>query len=188
ADEAVTGEKLADGSIGQSKLAAGSVTAAHLTTGSIGEGHIQPGSIAPQHLKPGTFTVEHLEEGCINGEKLAPYSIHQEHLSRRIINPKHLTFCPVQTNRASSPVFQQFGLSPFSFLPGLENRTVTISFKEPFADDQYVIVVTSDTEGCTPVIDRKLPEQVTVKLVGPVHGEQLIGTLNWMACGLTERK
>ncbi|SFK72419.1 hypothetical protein SAMN03159341_101273, partial [Paenibacillus sp. 1_12] len=90
----------------------------------------------------------------------------------------------IESTKAAAPT-QQFGLC--SFLMRVEEETVNIQvqFDEPFTDEQYALVVTTDQTNSYGVIQQKKCDSAIIQIVRSRYSPQLEGIVNWIAMGRT---
>lgn len=87
-------------------------------------------------------------------------------------------------NQASvTPLLHQFGIVPFRFDPFDEWSDIVVTFEEPFADDGYAFVATSNEPGCRTVVFSKATNGAVVRLLRDSMAPELGGELNWIALG-----
>jgi hypothetical protein len=179
----VTKEKLAHGSVGEEQLSAGSVTMEKLAPGSVGNQQIAAGSITPDKLAPGLLPEYALGSGMILSEHIADCSISNDHIQERSIELSALSFTPVITCFTGGVVKQMYGLSSYSFSPQAEQIEVIISFEESFADDRYVMTVTTDNPACYAVIHSKAADKAAITIIRTRISHEPKGSINWIAIG-----
>ncbi|KPV58043.1 hypothetical protein QJ48_18890, partial [Paenibacillus sp. A3] len=116
------------------------------------------------------------------GIQLQPESVGSEQLAAGAVTPEHLSFQPVQTVGVRTTV-QQFGLSPFLLNLEDELTEVVLIFDRPFADNNYVLVASTDQTNTYAVIQQKEPDGAILEVVRSKFSPELQGVVNWIAIG-----
>ncbi len=89
---------------------------------------------------------------------------------------------PVQAI-AGQPVVQQFGLSLFNLYTEEEKVELLVTFDQPFADANYVLVATSSQSDAFAVVKEKLADCAILELVRLKSAADIQGIVNWIAIG-----
>ncbi|KIL38758.1 hypothetical protein SD70_24455 [Gordoniibacillus kamchatkensis] len=84
---------------------------------------------------------------------------------------------------SSAHYLQQYGLVPFRFTPFDRCLDIYVTFDEPFQDDGYALVATTNEPGCRTVIVSKARESAVVRLLRDTPAPHLSGEMNWIALG-----
>ncbi|WP_415839980.1 WIAG-tail domain, partial [Paenibacillus endophyticus] len=202
-DESVTGSKLALGSVGSLQLMDGSVTGTKLTAGSVGSAQLIDGSVTGSKLASGSVGTEQIAPGSISADKLAPDllsslipsvvasppeqiasdSVGAVHIQQQSVELSALRFNPVITGSALGVIKQQFGLAPYSFAVQAEQVELIIPFDEPFADNRYVLTVTTDNPVCYAVVHSKAVDKAAIVIIRTRISHEPRGSINWIAIG-----
>lgn len=133
-------------------------------------------------LLSGALPAQDSEADATGGSRLQPESIGSEHLAAGTVTPEHLSFQPVQTVGVRTTV-QQFGISPFLLSLEDELTEVVLIFDRPFADNNYVLVASTDQTNTYAVIQQKEPDGAILEVVRSKFSPELQGMVNWIAIG-----
>ncbi|PUA35801.1 hypothetical protein C8Z91_29525 [Paenibacillus elgii] len=138
--------------------------------------------ISTLNLLLDAVTAQISEADVTAGGQLQPESVRSEHLAAGAVTPEHLSFQPVQTVGVRTTV-QQFGMSPFLLKLEDELTEVVLIFDRPFADNNYVLVASTDQTNTYAVIQQKEPDGAIIEVVRSKFSPELQGVVNWIAIG-----
>ncbi|NEN86135.1 WIAG-tail domain, partial [Paenibacillus elgii] len=138
--------------------------------------------ISALNLLLDAVTAQISEADVTAGGQLQPESVRSEHLAAGAVTPEHLSFQPVQTVGVRTTV-QQFGMSPFLLKLEDELTEVVLIFDRPFADNNYVLVASTDQTNTYAVIQQKEPDGAIIEVVRSKFSPELQGVVNWIAIG-----
>ncbi|TDF97551.1 WIAG-tail domain [Paenibacillus piri] len=153
------------GAVKSEHIAAGAVNGEHLVNDSIDGLHVRQESLSGYHLLPGSITLLHLDRG----------------LQARLQTARALM---TSAHTQLSITAQQYGLSMFKMSFEDENIYLTVTFEQPFADEEYVLVATTDHETCFAVVEEKRRDSATIRIVRTKFTSELRGNVNWIAIGV----
>jgi hypothetical protein len=115
-----------------------------------------------------------------SGEKITVIPFHEQ---ERIIDITPEISSVTEEVVEISKEQQLYGFIPFRFGPLEEHIDVTITFKQPFSDQRYALVATTDSIGCYAVISAKSPETAVIRIIRHTDVPYMEGELNWIAIG-----
>jgi hypothetical protein len=78
---------------------------------------------------------------------------------------------------------QQYGLISFEFTPDNEVIDITVNFEEPFEEDQYVLVATTNQAECYAVVCEKTRGAAVIRIIRNSLSPFFNGVVNWIAFG-----
>ncbi|WP_053377300.1 WIAG-tail domain, partial [Paenibacillus sp. FJAT-27812] len=150
---------------------------------SVGTEQIAPGSITADKLAAGLLPEYSLGLATIQPEHVADGAIESRHIQEQSIELSALRFAPVITSPGKGVVKQQFGLTPYSFAPQAEQVELIVPFDEPFADNRYVITVTTDNPACYAIVHSKATDKAAIIIIRTRISHEPRGNINWIAIG-----
>jgi len=143
-------------------------------------------------LADNTVRATHLQHRSVRSEAIEDYSVYSIHLSPesitsskiagRSVDLEHLSFNPIQ-GMSDRPLMQQFGRMPFMFPEGVDAIDVPVSFQSPYADGNYVMLVSCSEPGFQAGVRTQNELQAVVGITKAVGSQLTAGWLSWIAVG-----
>ncbi|MFG1734918.1 WIAG-tail domain [Paenibacillus sp. 843] len=153
---------------------------------------IDRGGTAEYELADDTIDSAHLRHRSVRSEAIEDYSVYSIHLSPESITSSkiashsvdlaHLSFNPVQ-GMPDRPLMQQFGDMPFMFPEGVDTIDVAVSLPSPYADENYVMVVSCSDPGFQAGVRSRNELQAMVGITRSAGNPLAAGWLSWIAIG-----